>query len=270
MKFVFDHLVHFVEEPKEVVDTFTKHGLHTAEGGKHINRGTYNVLSYFDLSYIEFISTYDRELVKKLDHMKHSLLETIINDNFAEGFARFVVRTHDIEAAAEHFRNKGLSVSGPTPLRRQRPDGDVLEWQLLYVGDDSDELQLPFIIQWNETDEERREDLTKRNVIAPHPAGVTFSHLTFAVNDASHTANKWADLLNLEKGDTYVDDALNATCAVLHLEGGNLIFASPNGDGKVADVLKERGEKPFQVNFSGGEKDTSFDLLGGTFSIEAK
>ena len=270
MSFSFDHLVQFVEEPKKAIEILKEKGIHAVEGGKHESLGTYNTLSYFDLSYIEFLGTFDLTLFEQIDHQKHSLTETIANDKLVEGFSRFAARTTDIEGAAKHFREKGLTVTGPHPLSRKRPDGSVISWQLLYAGDDTDGLQLPFIIQWDESDEDRRADQIERGVIAPHPEGVSFSHLTFAVKDSQETVEKWADWLNLKIGEAYTDETLNATCQVLELQGGNLVFASPNGDGIVQDVLNTRGEKPFQVTLAGGTKDQTFELLGGSYQISKR
>ncbi|MGE8077396.1 VOC family protein [Peribacillus loiseleuriae] len=267
MGFIFDHLVHFVEDPKVAIEELKAQGIHAVEGGIHENRGTYNALSYFDLSYIEFLSTYDRTLVEQTEHLKYSLPETMVQDQFVEGFSRFAVRTTDIEGAANRFREKGLNVNGPIPYSRKRPDGSLIEWQLLFVGDESDELQLPFIIQWNESDEERRNEQIEKNVIVPNPAGIAFSHVTFAVKDGNHTVEKWSNLLDLKAGEVYIDKKLQARCQRLELPGGNLEFCSPIGEGVVSEALEKRGEKPFQVNFSDGIRDVKFNLLGGFYNI---
>lgn len=263
----FDHLVHFVKDPNEAIKNLKEHGIHGVQGGAHVNLGTHNTLSYFDLSYIEFLGLSDRKLFEQSEHPKHSLTESIINDQFVEGFSRFAARTTDIEGVARHFRENGLDVNGPVPLKRKRPDGSVISWQLLFVGDETDELQLPFIIQWDDDDEKRRLDQVERGIITPHQAGVSFSHVTFAVKDAERTAAKWAKLLKLDIGRKYVDPSLHATCQVLELAGGDLVFASPDGAGVVANILKERGERPFRVTLSSGTNDHSFELLGATYQL---
>ncbi|WP_019240695.1 MULTISPECIES: VOC family protein [Bacillus] len=270
MSFAFDHLVHFVEEPKDAIAQLKENGIYAAEGGVHQNRGTYNALSYFDLSYIEFLSTYDRELVKKTQHPAHSLVGTIVQDDFIEGFSRIAIRTTDIEKDAQFFRDKGLTVNGPVSMNRKRPDNSVIDWQLLYVGDENGELELPFIIQWNESDEERRADLIEREVITTHPSGVSFSHVNFAVRDLQSTVKKWSELLGLPAGEEYMDEELQATSQALHLPGGNLVFSSPIGEGVVSSVLKNRGERPFKVTFAGGINNSTFSFLGGIYKIEKK
>lgn len=270
MDFAFDHLVQFVDDPKEVIAILREKGIHAVEGGEHQNRPTYNTLSYFDLSYIEFISTNDRELLEQIEHPKYSLMESIIKNGYTEGFARFVIRTTNIEEAAQYFRDQGLTVNGPVPLSRKRPDGSVLEWRLLFIGSENEELELPFIIQWNESDEERRNDLIDRGVIKPHPSGAVFSHVTFAVRDLENTVEKWASRFDLTVGDAYIDKELQANCRTLKLPGGNLVFSSPIGDGVVSEVLKKRDEKPFQVSFSGGKETITFDFFGGSYKINGQ
>lgn len=267
MAVIFDHLVHFVEDPKVAIEELKAYGIHAVEGGAHEKLGTYNSLSYFDLSYIEFLGTYDRTLVEQTEHLPYSLQETIVLDQFVEGFSRFAVRTTNIDQDAQKFREKGLQVNGPIPYSRKRPDGSLIEWQLLFVGDNQNDLPLPFIIQWNESDEERRNEQIKKQVIVPHPAGIAFSHVMFAVKDVDYTIEKWSNLLGLKAGDGYIDEKLQARCQTLELEGGNLVFCSPIGDGIVSEILEKRGEKPFQVNFSGGNRDVTFNLLGGIYNI---
>ncbi|MFK2825776.1 VOC family protein [Bacillus sp. B190/17] len=267
MNFTFDHLVHFVEKPDEAMAILKEKGIYAVEGGRHENRGTYNGLSYFDLSYIELLSTYDRELVKKTKHPQHSFLATVVNDQFVEGFSRIAVRTTDIEGAAQHFRDKGWIVNGPEPFSRKRPDGTVIEWQLLYVGDPEGGLELPFIIQWKESDKERRKELIGRNMIQPHPSGAVFSHVAFAVHELEKTVQKWSSLFGLTAGEMFIDESLGAQCQMLELRGGNLLFSSPIGDGMVSNILKKRGEKPFQVSFSGSQSSDVFELFGGIYKI---
>lgn len=270
MDFKFDHLVHFVEEPYEVIPILKERGIHAVEGGQHENRPTYNVLSYFDLSYIEFIGTSNREELEAMTHPKYSNIESIIHNHYQEGFVRFVIRTENIDKAADHFKKKGLEVVGPKPLSRRRPDGTLLEWKLLYVGKEDEALQLPYIIEWGENDETRKKELMDQHIIAEHLSGASFSHVTFAVNHLDATIQKWSDWLELEEiGHDYIDKKLNAVCRTLKLPGGNLVFASPLGEGLVKDVLDQRGEKPFLVQLMGHEEQ-AFELFGGHFTISCR
>ncbi|MFD1067524.1 VOC family protein [Oceanobacillus locisalsi] len=268
MHFAFDHIVHFIEDPEKATRTLKNKGIHAVEGGVHQNRPTYNALSHFDLSYIEYLGTSDRQMLEEMEHPQHSMIQTIIKKGFQEGFVRFIIRTDNIEAAAQRFSDKGLTVNGPVYLSREQPDGTLLEWQLLFIGDEKDTLELPYFIQWNESDKERKKALTEKEIIVSHPAEASFSHINIAVNDLERTVDKWSDLLGLETEESYMDEELQATCQKLLLPGGDLVFCSPLTTGVVSEVLEQQGEGPFQVNLSSEQTDDLFEFGGGRYQIK--
>lgn len=266
MHFTFDHVVHYMNEPKQAIPFLKEQGIHAVMGGKHPDLGSYNILSYFDLSYIEFFGVEDKEAFTKINHLPHTLMQSIINDDFAEGFSRLVVSTNDIKRAAEHFKAEGLTVNGPMKRARKRPDGSEVTWQLLYVGTDDATLEMPYIIQWDEAEEERKDELTSKGIIAPHEEDYLLKEVLLAVHDVDETVRKWMRLLKLEElGESFVDDALQARCRKLSLPGGNLQFFSPIDEGIVSSVLATRGEKIFQVNLSGGKEKGLFELANGRY-----
>lgn len=268
MNVAFDHVVHYVEAPEEAISLLEKKGIHAVEGGRHEKRGTYNFLSYFDLSYIELLSTYDKELVARTEHPPHSFLDTVVKEGFTEGFSRVALRTTNIEEAARKFRRQGLTVIGPEAFQRKRPDGSVIEWQLLYVGDQNEELELPFIIEWKESDEERRKELTERQAIRVHPSGAKLSRITFAVKDVEQTAQRWSSCLERPREEVFIDETLQAKCQAIDIDGIKLVFSSPIGEGTVFDVLRERGERPFLVTLAGREAGGTFEVCGGLYRME--
>jgi hypothetical protein len=269
--FRFDHLVHFVNSPLKAIEEYNKLGLYAVEGGKHENLGTYNSLSYFDLSYIELIGVFDQQLVESSADIKYSLRETFQNDNFVEGLSRIALRSTDLEAEAERFRSLGLAVYGPSPLSRRRPDGSLVSWKLLHVGKIGEKLELPFFIEWDEKDDERKQDLINRSVITEHPKGnISLSSVAFAVQDFKGAIEKWSNYLNLKAEEPFVDESLNANGQRLKLDGGDIVFYSPIGDGIVLHALKTRGEKPFLVEFSGSDQEEDFQVLGAIYRFSKK
>lgn len=269
MDFKFDHVVHYTNDPNEAISVLREYGIHAVEGGQHQSRSTYNVLSYFDLSYIEFISSNDKRSLEETEHPENSLMATLIKNKFKEGFARFVMRTSDIEKTANRFREKGLHVIGPVPLSRKSPDGTLIEWQLLFVGEQQKGLEYPYFIQWNEQDGERRQDLIERKVVIPGSMGATFSHIKIAVHDVEATVKKWSDLFDLPIGKTYLDEEIQAKCIPLTLPGGNIVFCSPIEDGVVSKILSTEGEKIFQVELVKQGVAQTFELLGGSYKMMA-
>ena len=55
----WDHAVQFVNQPDEAIATFAGQGLNAFAGGRPPGWGTWNALSYFGLTFIEFLAIYD-------------------------------------------------------------------------------------------------------------------------------------------------------------------------------------------------------------------
>lgn len=257
MTLQFDHFVHLTPDPIEAAKQFQQIGLHAVEGGKHENLGTYNTLSYFDLSYVELIGIFNEQLVTEASSVKYSLRDTFVENRLQNGPQRIALRSNDLEKLAKHFKEKGLEVNGPTDFSRKRPDGSLVTWKLLFAGSPNESLHLPFFIEWDEKDDERREDLKNRGVIQEHPLGdIQVDGAAFAVSNVEKIANLWSDLLNLPKGESYEDLQWNAKAQRLTLKGGDIIFYEPLGKGLVEDVLREQGESLFALQLKGANQKT--------------
>jgi hypothetical protein len=269
MNIAFDHLVHFVkDDPVHAVELVKQHGFHAVAGGRHEAWGTYNGLCYFDLSYIEFLAVENPIVARQAtdnDLIRQALRELAV----AEGLGRVAIRTDDIRQLAEYMRKQGLAVTGPLPGSRTRADGSVIKWSLLFPEYDAGKLPLPFFIEWEQPDEQRRLDLQNRQVIAPHPAGeLRLSYVAFAVSELEQTVNAWKNCLGLVTGEVFTDSELNARCQEILLPGGNLRFCSPLGSGLVADVLQTRGECPFLVSISGAKRRADLQILGSIYQLQ--
>ncbi|EZH65429.1 hypothetical protein DH09_17540 [Bacillaceae bacterium JMAK1] len=266
----FDHVIHYIDNAHELKDEWLNKGFHAVEGGRHEHRGSYNTLLHFGIEYIEFLAIDDFELFKRVgaQDVKDSPFYAIGDDQFVEGFYKVCIRTKNLDDLAERFRKKGLQVNGPVPLSRKRPDGTLLEWSLLFVGDESSDLPLPFFIDWHETDEERIASLKDANVIHPHEAGNTsITGFTMAVHDAKQTAHNWSKWFELDVEEPAFDEKLNATVYTLNLPGAKLHFAEPKGSGLVQDTLTTRGERPFELRLHNANNVSSFTTKGANYTI---
>jgi hypothetical protein len=269
MRFAYDHLVHFVNHPEQAIDQMKLHGMVAFLGGKHELWGTYNALSYFDLSYIEFLGVYNSELAEQVtdNDLVRQAMEQL---PYGERFARLAIRTDDIEAAAERVRGLGLSVTGPFPGSRERADGSVLRWSMFFMNEEGGNgLLLPFVIEWGENDELRRSGLIEQGaIIGSHPAGpLSLQQVVFAVHDEDTAAAKWGSFFQLPVGDSFLDRTLKARCREIQLPGGNLLFCSPSEPGMTSDYLASKGEGPFLVRLSGAKLLGIHNLLGGYYQF---
>lgn len=143
-----DHLIITAKDPEKAAKEFgAKHDIKVVEGGKHDNWGTYNYVSYFaNDSYIEWIGMFDKELAAVSDNPLIIQTYNALSKG-EEGFIQFAVRTENMEAYIEHFRQSGVSYKGPFAGSRLRPDGSKLEWRMLFPESDR---TLPFILDWGE------------------------------------------------------------------------------------------------------------------------
>ncbi|GAX88583.1 VOC family protein [Effusibacillus lacus] len=267
MNLKFDHLVHFINcHPLEAVRTMQGYGFHAVEGGRHESWGTYNSLCYFGLSYIEFLGIENRTFAEKAS-VDYKLIGQLLKDlPNREGFGQIALRTDNINQAAFSLQELGLTVSGPFKGNRKRQDDTVIEWQLLFLDTDFAGPELPFLIQWNQSDQERESDLITRKMIAAHPVGdLRMSHIAYAVHDLDQTVSHWKKWFGLESGNTYFDQNLNAMCHALHLQGCDLLFCSSLGTGIVSKMLQTKGEKPFLVAFDNNQDKQTYKVLGSFY-----
>ncbi len=150
MDLAFDHLIHYVTNPNEVEEALAPLALMNHQGGKHESTGTFNTLTHFGLSYIEYLGISDQKTYKdaRPTLSAYSPIADISNQQEREGFLRIALRSHHLEEVAAHLRNKGVDVEGPSPLSRRTPEGELLSWELLHAGSEMSELALPFFIDW--------------------------------------------------------------------------------------------------------------------------
>lgn len=262
MQFSFDHLVIFSNKPVEAIEPLKKHGIHAVQGGRHETWGTYNTLTYFGLSYIEFLGI---EKMDALIHEENRLVTHIVErlpQEKGEGPARIAIRTDDIEGLAVDLKEKGFKVYGPIPGERVRTDGEVIRWSLLFPEIAGSVLELPFFIQWEKPDEVRLAEFKKQR-LAGWSGQPNFESVGIVVRDLEETLAVWGGILPLTQSSEFVDEALNARCRIINLPGTELLFCTPVGEGLAAKVLMEKGETPFLVNLTETGRNDTIEIVNG-------
>ncbi len=249
--YLVDHIVHFVDKPEQLVEETKKIGLYTVNGGNHAMWGTYNSLSYFGLSYIEFIGIFDDELFEKSALEPFTLHESYKKRNRQNGFTRIAIRTTTIEEDAQRLKNMGLEVYGPETFSRTRPDGSVLKWKLLHFGKANEDMEFPFFIQWEGSDEERYDELVKKGTIGEHPLGnLKIKEVSYVVYDLQ-VAKDWAAIFDfdMEVEETYIK-----------LKAPNCVIGFYKND----DVKKPQIN---QVIISGSKEQKEIELEGANYKF---
>ncbi|AKG33549.1 VOC family protein [Paenibacillus durus] len=193
----WDHLVHYVNDLDQPVELFLNHGLVAFKGGSHTEWGTFNSLSYFGLTYIEFLGIENLELAKATEHNRvvKDAVEVLPEH---EVLSRVVIRTDDIEEMAASLEAAGLKLSPIMDGKRLDNKGRLIEWRMMTIDGDFGGLVYPFIIQWKGTDAERLERLTSSGIISSHPAGnAEIKRAVFHVSDPAAAAEHWGKLFGL-------------------------------------------------------------------------
>lgn len=143
-----DHIIIPATSPEQAAHEFAKkHSVHVMKGGHHDAWGTYNYLAYFkNNAYLEWIGIEQmpiaeqsgNPLIKQVVHaMKYNIEQPI----------QYALRTEQIEQYIDHFNVWNIPYNGPFKGSRGRPDGTLLEWQMLFPISSTSH-PLPFLIQW--------------------------------------------------------------------------------------------------------------------------
>ncbi|MBT2654516.1 VOC family protein [Bacillus sp. ISL-18] len=270
MDFFFDHLVWFFTKPEKAILPLKQKGIHVVKGGRHESWGTYNTLTYFGLSYIEFLGIENLSIAEK--HSENRLITQIVEQlakESREGPAKVAIRTNQIEELAVKLKAEGLTVYGPLTGERVRDDGHVIRWSLLFPEHKEKKVSLPFFIEWEKSDEQRYSEIDDQGLIGSHILGQPkLESVGFVVNNLDETLETWKKLFGLKQGEEYLDTEINARCRIVKLNGTNLLFCTPIGDGPAAKVIKEKGETPFLVNLTDMNQSHFFEMLDGYWRFQ--
>jgi hypothetical protein len=211
----------------------------------------------FGLDYIELISIYDRGEIEARGEPNALALSALL-DRSEGGLLGFALASDDIEADGRRLRQAGFLVDGPTPMERLRPDGRLLRWRLLVPRGGSWGTPLPFIIQWDNPDEQRLE--WERP--GAHANGCqAVAALAITVSDLGYWADIYSAKLGLELLASDRVAALNADRASFRIGTTqiDLLSALPGG---IADA-GANGEQPWQVALECGDVTAASRLLRG-------
>lgn len=244
----FDHAVIAVPNLDEGMERYRALGFAVSRGGRHPGHGTENAIIRFGLDYLELLAVADpREARASGINGRgiRALLET-----HHGGLAGYALASDDIAADAERLRAFGLPVEGPFGMRRERPDGTVLAWQLAIPGGTPWRRPWPFLIAWETPDAER----LAREQPSAQPNGVrAVTELAVAVRDLEAAMALYERGLGLTLLERREHANLAAEGAQFAAGQTRIVLLAPrdaNGDGPVAQALRAEGEGLFSVRLA--------------------
>jgi hypothetical protein len=208
-----------------------------------------SLLGFEDGSYLELIST------QEPGQNSPSWGQAIAGN---AGPCAWAVAVNDIQAEARRITATGVKVEGPNAMNRKRPDGQIVMWDLAYLGDKEPGSTLPFLIQ----------DKTSRNLrVQPTPVlaekGLTgIARIVLGVKNLDSSIElfkrtfDWPDPTRLE------DRIFGAFLA--HFADTPVVLATPAGSNWLAERLQKFGDSPCAFLL----KTTDFKKAMTTFGLQ--
>lgn len=195
-----DHVVYFTEKtPMEVVEEQHRLGWHAVIGGKHENWGTQNALMYIQNAYIEWLSVEHDEIAK---NSNHQLVDLLLRDlPQGEGWGTVCFSVQGIERFNDKVVAAGYQTSGVLDAERKTATGSIRKWKMLFIEQaPSDDLPLPFFIEWEKEDDTRFEELRKEGTILPDNEKLAAVECLLSVDDPVKVVAEWSTLLSAKIG----------------------------------------------------------------------
>jgi catechol 2,3-dioxygenase-like lactoylglutathione lyase family enzyme len=244
-----DHVAIVVNDLESAIASYPRAGFTVVRGGKH-PIGTHNALIAFaDGSYLELIAF----LKPNTGHLWQLALEK------GSGIIDFCMATDDLAADVESMRRAGARFGNPYPLTRDRPDGYHLSW-VLATPEPPFNGPVPFLIK----DETPRDERVPRE--RSHRNGATgIRTLAIAVDDPGTSSRYYARVLGRPGAPVKRPDLEAAGVSFAIGPNEVQLLASKTEDGPLAQLIRERGQSPFEVVLASSGTATTLDptLLQG-------
>ena len=165
MTYALDHLVVAVNDLDRASADYRALGFTVLTGGIHANGATHNALIVFeDGTYIELLALTGQPPIP-------GLIDFSILNQGGEGLVGYALGTDRLDADAARLRAAGVAIGEVVAGERRRPDGTLLQWQLMRIEPDGHTHGFaPFLIQ----------DVTPRGLRVPQDAA-SVTHANRAV-----------------------------------------------------------------------------------------
>ncbi|KTG08621.1 hypothetical protein AUR64_18315 [Haloprofundus marisrubri] len=233
MSLTLDHVPFAGTDLDSLVETFDSVGLTPEYGGVHGTGTTHmSVLGFDDDSYLELISTTPGTSAEKAGFWP----EYIAAD---AGPTAWCIEVENPKTEAKRLVDAGASVDGPKTASRERDDGKLVEWDMLFTGDEQTRQLLPFAIA-DRTPKSRR--------VAPTPS-VADGPLTgvaavvLAVHDTDEASESFRRLYRFPSAES-VDGGPDGW-SLARVPGQPVYFAEPSSEtSSLSSRLAELGPGP--------------------------
>ncbi|MGO8948974.1 MAG: VOC family protein [Ktedonobacterales bacterium] len=236
----FDHAVIAVRNLDDGLQRYRALGFAARRGGHHPGHGTENAIVRFGLDYLELLAVTDEREAHSWGLNGQAVLDFL--RTHTGGLIGYALASDDLARDAAGLRSLGLAVDGPFSMRRERPDGSELAWQLAIPGGTPWCRPWPFLIAWELPDAER----LAREQPAVQPNGVQgVVGVTVVVRDLDAAITLYQQGLGLAllERTRHTDLASDEAHFMAGRTRINLLAPHDvNGDGLISQALRAEGE----------------------------
>lgn len=188
-----DHVMIVVRDLDRAAEAYQRLGFRVIDGGRHTGMGTYNRIVRFGLDYLELLGVYSPEEAARFQS-RRCIVDFLRQREGAFTYALAV---------------RGLPADVPAgeDRERKRPDGSVLRWRTGYQNLMGEQPLRPFLIEWQESDQELLARYQREGESGGHPNGaLAWTGITIGVPDMAAARQAYRGLLGVEQpaGVTFV------------------------------------------------------------------
>jgi catechol 2,3-dioxygenase-like lactoylglutathione lyase family enzyme len=161
-------------------------GFRVIDGGRHTGMGTYNKIIRFGLDYLELLAVYSEQEAAQFQSRRR-IMEFLREREGAFTYA-LAVRGMPPDAPAGEDRE------------RKRPDGTVLRWRTGYQNLMGEQPLRPFLIEWEEPDEELLARYQREGEAGGQPNGaLAWTAITIGVPDVAAARAAYREMLGIDQ-----------------------------------------------------------------------
>ncbi|MCH4009196.1 VOC family protein [Companilactobacillus sp.] len=209
-KLKWDHTIIDVNDIDGAIKWFDDLGITFHYGGKHEQWGTSNAVGYFGLNYIELMSVYNPELASHVVRDGATSIYDCIHDLPQQHINTIGFRTNDIQSVHERLLSQNFPVEDIQTGTRMDPKGNLITWKIFFVRNKFFETPYPYVVQWNNPDYIRKENLIKKGLLVDHKRkGITVKQAIYRVSNPEIMAIKWGQFVGISpirQGQDFVID----------------------------------------------------------------
>ncbi|AKP67868.1 VOC family protein [Companilactobacillus ginsenosidimutans] len=209
-KLKWDHTIIDVNDIDAAVKWFDDLGITFHQGGKHEQWGTENAVGYFGLNYIELMGVYNPELASHVVRDGATSIYDCIHDLPNQHINTIGFRTNDINSVHERLLSQNFPVEDIQTGQRRDPRGNMITWKIFFVRNKFFDVAYPYVVQWNDPDYIRKENLIKKQLLVEHKQkGIFVKQAIYTVTNPEMVAIKWGQFVGvspIRKGNDYEID----------------------------------------------------------------